>query len=261
MTQTPAPHVSHTASIMEHIHTQKITPRSRFAVRWKNIVLWSAVACFVVCGAVFVSLIVMNVMDVHPLLVRRLGWRGVGLLLWRTAPWLWVLAAAVVVLVGLAVVRRTRWGYRYSVVVIVGLTLMSMALLGAILHLTEMNRWMGRMMMERGGDMARMRVFFPEQQRWNRPYDGGMLGGRIVAMDEVMTVRAFDGVQWTVVVTDDTVLPRRLAITVGMDVEMIGTVTGERVFVAEMIRPFPLSHVRDCDGVPCGGGRRPQPGL
>ena len=254
MTQTPPPHAPHTASIMEHIHKQKITPRSRFAVRWKNVILWGAVACIVVCGALFTSLIVMNVVDVHPMLVQRLGWGGVGVLLWRTAPWLWLLLALAVVLVGFVVVRLTRWGYRYSVVAIVGLTVLGMGLLGVILHMTEMNRLMGQMMMG-GNGMQRMRVLFPEHGRWNSPHDG-MLGGRIIAMERtqngVMTLRAFDDTMWRVVITEETSLPRRRALGVGMDVEMIGTVTGIQTYVAEMIRPFPLSRLRDCAATSCG---------
>ncbi len=246
---------SHATDVMARIRTTQVRPLSRMAVRWKNVILWGVVVCALLCGALFVSLIVLNIADVHPMLVQRLGWGGMLMLVLRTAPWLWLLLVVVTVAMGFAVVRRTRWGYRYSIAVVVGLTFVGVMLCGIILHLTNMNQFVGRIMM--AGGPARMRMIFPEQDRWQHP-EQGLLGGRIVEIgDELyedgLIVYAFDGAVWRVVVTRDTMLPRRRPLAEGMDVQMIGTALDVTTFTAEVIRPLPLSRPRNCAS-PMGGG-------
>lgn len=226
--------------IIEKIKKEKIVPESKIFLNWKSYLFWAVWVFTLFLGAIFVSFIILNLLDIHPIIFRKLGLGKVFFVFARTAPYLWIILALLALVSGFMAIRKTKRGYRYSIISITSIVVLSVAMLGAFLHLTKINRHLGdRIFIERG--MSRD-IAFPIERRWRSP-EFGMLGGEVVLIkNNSFDLRGFNDEIWEVYYSDGTDF-RTKDFGMMMMVEVLGEKMEERKFKAFIIQPFPFERV------------------
>lgn len=223
--------------IIDKIKREKIVPESRIFLNWKSYLFWAIWVSTLFLGAVFVSFIILNLLDIHPIIFRKLGLGKVFFIFAKTAPYLWISLALLAVVSGFLAIRKTRRGYRYSIISITSIVVLSIAMLGGFLHLAKINRHLGdRIFIERG--MGR-EMAFPIEKRWRSP-EFGMLGGEVVLVkNDSFDLRGFNDEIWEVYYSNDTEFKTK-EFGMMMMIEVLGEKIEERKFKAFIIQPFPL---------------------
>lgn len=223
--------------IIEKIKQEKIVPKSKFFLNWKNYIFWLVWLSTLFLGAIFFSFIILNLLDIHPLVIRELGLGKIFFILVRTAPYLWIFLALLAGISGFLAIRKTKRGYRYSILFITSIGVLFISMLGGVLHLAKINKHMGDIIFK-GGPMSR-NMAFPMEKRWQHPEEG-MLGGQIIEIREsVFDLRGFNGKIWEVHYSDGTKFKIK-KIEKDMDVAVIGEKFGENKFKAFLILQPPF---------------------
>jgi hypothetical protein len=223
--------------IIEKIKREKIVPVSKLFLNWKSYSFWAIWIFTLLLGAMFFSFIILNLLDIHPMVFSRLGLGKVFFIFARTAPYLWIFLAVLATVSGFLAIRKTKRGYRYSIISITSVGVLLIAMLGGCLHIAKINKHLGdRIFIERGlpREMA-----FPEERRWRSPAEG-MLGGEIITIETSdLNLRGFDNETWRVHYSNDTELHIE-KMESGMIIEVIGERMDGGQFRAFLIRPFPF---------------------
>ncbi len=223
--------------IIDKIKTEHIQPQSRTLVISKRIVFWSLWIIMMLFGALFFSFIVLNLLDFGPEVFHYVGARRFLNIMLLSAPYLWIALLAIAFAAGYFALKKTKHGYRYSILFVTSMCVLIVSLLGFAFHLWKVNDFFGDRFAN--GPVPRGAIF-PMHERWHRPGDG-MLGGEIteISLDNFMLVN-FDGELWKVVYSSGTKMriPKEKLVK-GMKVEVFGEKTGGAEFHADMIRPFP----------------------
>jgi len=183
--------------VLARISDEHLTPRPRWEFVFKNYVFWSLGALAVALGAFAFSAMLFEVenVDWRLALVTHASLFAFFL---DAAPFLWVGALALFLLLGYANVRRTNHGYRYSLTTIaVGAVLTSLTL-GAALYATGL----GGLVEETVGAYAPFhRPILTEERSWWLAPEKGLLGGHVVSAALGATsfvLRDFNGASWNV---------------------------------------------------------------
>ena len=229
--------VNYAQKIIDKIKTEHIQPESRALVILKRVVFWSLWILMMLSGALFFSFIVLNLLDLGPEVFRYVGARRFLGIMLTSAPYLWIALLAIAFVAGYFAMKKTKHGYRYSILFVTSMCVFIVSLLGFAFHLWKINDFFGNRIIN--GPMPRGAIF-PMHERWHRAGEG-MLGGEIseIGADRFMLV-GFNGEIWKISYTKDTKLHVPEAkLTTGMRVEVFGKKTGESEFSAEVIKLFP----------------------
>ena len=235
--------------VIQKIKSEGIAPESRWAVNWKNYLFWTVWSLMLFLGAAFLSLIVLNFFDLGRdffgfLDLPPARW---GRLLMLTTPFVWLGLAAVALISGILALRKTKWGYRYNLLLITSLSVLAISILAGLLHFSNVNRHLGgsfyQHRMEPGREWA-----FPAARRWRLPEEG-FLGGRILSIGgESFRLEDFDKQTWEVILTLQDGQPPISPLSEGMYVGLTGEKIGQRLFRAELIKEILLRKQSPMDG-------------
>jgi len=223
--------------IIEKIKQEKIVPESKFFLNWKNYLFWTVWVLTVLLGAIFFSLIILNLLDIHPMIFRSLGLGKVTFIFFKTAPYLWIILALLTIVSGFYVFRKTKHGYRHSLLFVTSVGVLLISMLGTILHISKINKNIGNKFFAYGP--VPRDIAFPEQRRWQSPMEG-MLGGEVILVgDDVIELKSFNDDIWEVQYSDDTEMRIR-KLKEEMIIEVLGEKIGINEFRAFLIQPFPF---------------------
>ena len=185
------------ARVLERIEEDHVVPRPRVAFLFRNYTFWTLGALAVILGAFAFAAALFE--------VENAGWQfaiathgGFLSLFLSAAPFLWVFALLLFLLLGYVNIRRTRRGYRYPLAVIaLGAVLTSVAL-GTGLYAAGL----GAELEEAVGDHPPFyRPILVEEQNWWVAPGKGLLGGTLVSLatsTDTFVLRDFSGTLWTV---------------------------------------------------------------
>jgi hypothetical protein len=219
--------------IIEKIKKDHIVMESYFRLNWKNYLFWIVLLGTLSIGALFFSFIIINLLDIRLEIFRYLGVGRIFRSLISTAPYLWLGLFVLALISGYLAFRKTRRGYRYSILAITSIGVIVVSMAGVIFHLTGISATLGRGMPDQG------RMTFPIQERWSHPKDK-LLGGEIIELhpNDFMLVNFRDEI-WEVKYSKETELVKLRQLEVGMQVGIIGEIIGENKFNSELIQALP----------------------
>ncbi len=183
--------------VLGRIVDEHLVPRPRWEFLFKNYFFWGLGALAVVLGAIAFSATLFEVANVdwrfstvtHPDLLA---------FFLAVAPFFWIIALALFLLIGYANIRSTNHGYRYSLAVLaLGAVLTSLAL-GSALYAAGL----GGAVEEIIGDHPPFyRPTLVEQHSWWLAPEKGLLGGKIAQVassSASFILRDFNGQTWHV---------------------------------------------------------------
>ncbi len=187
--------------VLERIKDEGLSPRPRWEFMFKNYAFWTLGAVAVALGALAFAAALFE--------LENADWRlyvathtDFTTFFLSAAPFLWVVALGLFVLLGYANIRRTKRGYRYPLAVIAcGAVLTSIAL-GSGLYAAGF----GSEIEEALGDHPPFyRPILVEERSWWVAPEKGLLGGTVVSLassSDAFMLKDFSGTLWTVD-TDD----------------------------------------------------------
>jgi len=199
----------------------------------KNIAIWSVVAVSIFVGslssAVLIFMIRYNDWGLLPYVSgHKLRFLLTGL------PYFWLLSIILLAVVGFYNLKHTKKGYRYSVLIVVAVTVGGSILLGAVFHSVG---W-GQAIDNKLSDSVPLYRdhLDPRRQLWNSA-DRGFLAGTIITFGsgQVFTLRSVDGLEWQVEYSRARIIgPTELE--VDMPVKIIGKRQAELMIQAALIQ-------------------------
>ncbi len=189
------------ARILERIEGDRLKPRPRWEFVFKNYVFWTLGAIAVALGAFAFAAAVFE--------VQNAGWNLAAAthpdfltFFLAVAPFLWVIALALFVVLGYANIRRTRRGYRYPLAVIaLGAVLTSVAL-GSGLYAAGLG---GEIEESLGTHLPFYRPILAEEHEWWLAPQKGLLGGTVLSLassTRMFVLKDFSGRVWNVDTSD-----------------------------------------------------------
>lgn len=136
---THQPHEHLTERVLGRIENEHVTPRPRWEFIVKNYFFWIFGALAVVFGALAVAATLFEIVSVDWHLAGATNTDFLAFF-FAAAPFFWVAALALFILVGYLNIRCTNHGYRYPLVIIaLGAVLMALAL-GSAFYMTGFGR-------------------------------------------------------------------------------------------------------------------------
>ena len=220
--------------ITEKIKEEKVVPDSRLKVNLKNYIFWAIFSCMILLGALFFSLVILNVTDLGPELFRYLDLRNFFFLIFLTMPYLWIFLLAVTIFSGFMVFRKTKRGYRYSLLFITGIIVLAISVLGVLAHVSKIDSRIGRAVP--GPDS----LIRPMEERWQNP-DEGLLGGEIFEVgDDVFFLKNPRGDEWRIFYDGKTEIKGDVKLEVGSKVGIIGEKSDDDSLDAFVIIKLPF---------------------
>lgn len=223
--------------IVEKIKNGNIVPDSKFILNWRNYAFWFLMIAMIILGALSLSLVILNVTDLHPDFLRFMGFGKFMRLIFATAPHLWILLLLSTLFFGFLSFRKTTRGYRKSTLFVTSLIVLAVFTLGMVSHILKIDNRMGQTFSENAPRFKGM--IGPREGRWLRPGDG-LIGGDIMQVGEGgFSLKSFDGQEWKIVYDEKTETRGVQEIAVGKKIGVIGKKVGEFEMHAFSMRSFP----------------------
>ena len=221
-----------TLEVIEKIKKEDIKPVPKWQCWFFNALVWSGVVLAVFMIAVFVSLILMNLLEIPFHLRSMTHWK----VLIDLFPLLWVILVIVFLGMGFWVFSKTRRAYRYRMLLI---------FVGLIFSALVLSLVFNRLKIDRGiRDFTNKNI----PQAWmNRPFDRacqhdylaekGLLGGEIVEKKaNFILLKGNFNENWRVIVTPETRIKRRASLSIGDKVMVSGERMKDFIFEAWVIK-------------------------
>lgn len=217
------------ATIRERDVRQK--PRWKFFV--SNAAYWIAYGLFILLGGAAFSVILyaaleseFDLLSYHP--------RSTLLLLLKLLPLFWIVCSILFIALSLFGIRHTKSGYRYSLHLLIGISIVSSMALGTLFFFTGGAERIELLLVHTVG--AYQGVEEKKMAVWSMPQDG-FLAGKILSTGETIVIEDFAGGRWSIDVTNAVIRPGVFP-EVGVLIKIIGSMTGESAFAAEEVRPW-----------------------
>jgi len=220
--------------IIDAIKRDKIKPKNRAYFIAKRLIFWFVLGLIIVLASMFLSLAILSLVDFDLELLRALHLGRYIRILILTAPYLWILLLAACIFLSYYVFRKTKKGYRYSMLLVAVVILLVVSALGVGAHIVRVNERMEKAISI--GPPILGRIAPHRERRFLRP-DEGVLTGKIteIEIEEFKLLTPIDEL-WEVFYNEETVY-RSEDIQIGeRTIVVVGEKTGEREFVAEKIK-------------------------
>jgi hypothetical protein len=223
--------------ILEKIRSGHVTPESKFRLQWKNYLFWIIWFLMIVFGAISFSLVIFNLLDFGPEMFHYFRLGRIFRLIVFTAPHLWIILSFLALFFGLLAMRKTRRGYRYSILSVTAAAVLAISILGVSMHFMKINERFG--MGIGRGTPGFGQIAFPEESRWEMAKEG-LLGGEIISLqDEFFDLKDLRGDDWRVDYSDKTDIKTPEPLRAGMVVGVIGEKINNNTFQAKFIKLLP----------------------
>ncbi|MCX6761261.1 MAG: hypothetical protein NTY33_00210 [Candidatus Moranbacteria bacterium] len=240
-------------TVVEKIKKAHIIPESKLKLQWKSYLFWIIMLCFIIFGALSLSMVIFNIIDIDPRFLKYLGLQRLIIILFITAPYLWLLLSLSALIFGILAFRKTTKGYRRSTLFITSLVVLIISILGVFGHILKIDNRMGGLLSRSAPNFSD--VTNPMGGRWQRPGDGLIAGEITNTEPDSFDLKSFDGQNWKIIYDPKTEIVSDTQIIIGEKVGIIGEKTGEFLMHAFSIKKFPA----DWNGEP-SRGLMPPPG-
>ena len=219
--------------IIEKIKQEKISPTSKWKLDWKNYCFWTLLILMIVFGIIFLSFVILNIVDFDMETYRQLKFKKFTGVLFSSLPYFWIVLFLTTIVFGFLTFKKTKHGYRHNVLFIAGILLIAISSLAVASHFLKMNSMLEKKLLGRNPHFQK---FSPDREaRWINP-EKGILGGKITEITkEKITIETPSGEKWQVTYSEKTEIKKRGELKVGQKIKIIGKKTGEFSFEAKMI--------------------------
>ncbi|OGI25878.1 MAG: hypothetical protein A3J76_05080 [Candidatus Moranbacteria bacterium RBG_13_45_13] len=224
--------------IIRKIKDEKICPKPRWQFLLKDYFVWLVFLISLIVGAVAfcTALHVFFTNDWY--LYQYLHTTFIGHVL-ISIPYVWFGVLIVFILIAYYNFKYTKSGYRHETYFVVALSVVGSLLLGTFLHTLGTGERIEEMVAASVPFYERITCCSDRKDVWDQP-EYGLLGGKItnVFSEEDFELMDFNGFNWKVRESEETIEYEPLEIRAGEEVKIIGKKEQDFVFWAREIRPW-----------------------
>lgn len=224
---------------LERIAEGRVAPIARWKFFFLSSAKWiiAASVCLLAAFGIMLTVHVLFEIDWH--VYQELGFTPIEILR-SLSPLLWTGLLAVILIAGVALFRRTKYGYRYSLGGVFGVLLFSGLVMGATFE-----RWPGEERIESalmykipGYRHFEARILPSVEKQWSQPEDG-LLGGTITSIDEGKSfeLRDFEDKAWKVD-TEEAHMSGSVELKENQEIKIIGETEDNETFRATEVRSW-----------------------
>lgn len=213
--------------ILKKIEQQALKPRPHWLFIVRNILLWLLLLLWVAVG----SLASAMVIDSLRFNDWQLAWQLGHHLIIRSLPLFWLTTLLLTIVILRSYFRKTRHGYRHSLIRITIDGLIISLLLGTIIAYSGLGKQINQ-------NLAQRPLYHRlncQDYLWHRPDQGLLIGQILNQKSTVLQIVAFDNSIWTININEKTI-QSATPTQIGQSVKIIGQITGPQIFTAREIR-------------------------
>lgn len=215
--------------ITDKIKKEQIVPESKFKLNCKDYLFWGIFSCVLILGALFFSLIILNIANFETEIFHYLKFSKFVFLIFVGMPYLWILLLLGMIFFSFIIFRKTKRGYRPSFLFVAGIVVSSIFVLGVSAHFSQINNKLEKNI------PGPEKIIRPMEGRWQRPEDG-LLAGKIVQVeDKLFFLKTPRGEDWKIFYSEKTEFRRNVEIEKGAMVGVIGEKKDNHSFEAFVI--------------------------
>ncbi len=225
-----------TNKVLDEIRSKHVKPVPAWRFILRSVLAWVGFVLFVFLGAQAVSIILFLLSDhdwTDLVYFRggRLGYFFIAL------PYLWVIALIALIVVAYLDFKKTKSGYRYRPLLVVGVVIAVSLLAGAGLHAVGMGKRADAML---EGHLPHYRTMAPRGvQIWDNPAHGRLMGQiEKIHEDGTIDLKSPRGEEWSVVVEPGMIERFGQNVQESIQVRVIGQPIGPGEFKAKAILPW-----------------------
>lgn len=221
--------------VLHTIEEKNIQPAARWKFVLHNIVIWLLGIIAVAIGTVGVSTLLHIVSDSDWDVYQHLGKTFFQYVI-AIFPYFWLVVLVLFVSIAYLILKRTKIGYRYTMLIFFGTAFLISVLLGTILFLLGMGQYVDDALSQNIDIYATL----PHNKTavWSQP-DVGLLSGTITEIvdENEFILNDFSNQEW-VVIEDDATWIESDSRAVGEKVKLLGSYENDGVFIVTEIRPW-----------------------
>ena len=225
-------------NIVETIKKERITPIPRWVLIAKNVAFWALLGGMGIIGALFLSLGLIDILDIGPEIFRSFGFRRLPFFLFLSTPLVWIGLFGLAVIFGILTFRNTKHGYRYRTLFVGSLITLAILTTTLLAHLARIDERIDRAF-ENGTPELFRGVLPPRASRWSSPQDGALAGRITETRPDSFLLQAPNTKIWTVFLQNQTRVSPNVRIESGENILVLGTSDeNDASFRALFIRPL-----------------------
>ena len=222
------------SSIVDRIREKKVRQIPKWLFTLKYILNWVFYAVCILLGGAAFSVILFSVQQTDFYLIDHLSHSNWELIL-GLLPFFWIIILLIFLVLAYIVVRRSKRGYKFNWLLLLGLSTAASILLGTIFFI--------------GGGAYKLESLFIENVKnyqsvhdnklrlWMQP-ENGLLAGTVNSVNEnTLILDDFYGYIWKVDY-GNAIIPQSLDLSAGQKIKLIGRISSPDFFIATEIRPW-----------------------
>lgn len=221
-----------TAEIIEKIKKDNIQPTPKWQGYFYNGLFWAAVVLAVVLSALAFSAFLLTLFEIPLEIFREFYLGGYMRIIFQALPYFWLILILTIIFLGLWAFQKTRHGYRYQILGVVGVGIVLMIFFGFVFKQYQISHSFRNLAERpipqglRGGVLNRGHFV-----------DDGLLGGEIIKIGkEFIYIKNPRGEEWKVIFKPDTIIKSRDGLVLNDRVLVVGEKDGDLIFEAFVIK-------------------------
>lgn len=223
------------SEIIEKIKKDKIRPIPKWQCSLVNVSFWLAVVAAVFFGSVFLSFLLMNILELPMDIFRELYVGRYIRILFQVIPYLWLILVLVSMILGLVAFQKTKHGYRYKFVVIASVAMTLVLMLGFFFKQNQIGRPMKELAESKMPVHLRGAPFNKAQSE--ELVEEGLLAGEIVQIDDIeIKIKNPLREEWKIITDDRTNIKDKEGLNIGDRIFIIGEKISDFIFHAFSIK-------------------------
>ncbi|MBT3356422.1 hypothetical protein HN784_01590 [bacterium] len=222
--------------IIATIKKEKIKPIEKWRINLKNYLYWGIVVMMVLLSGAFFSLIILSALSFGPEVFMFFKIGKILRILIFAAPYLWIIAFAVCVFLGVLIFQKTKTGYRHNILFVLSTILLIVSVLGVAAHFSRANERFENNFLGKGHSPMLMKL--KKERRLLMPEEGVLVGVVIEAGENKILLK--DPMQkiWTVEYSKKTRIRKGTKLIIGEELLIIGSKKEKDLFLAMGIGKF-----------------------
>jgi len=220
------------------IKERGIKPKPGWVFSFKEVLLWALFSLSIGLGGMTAALIIFLLSEEEADIYLRAA-RNPGMLFIFLIPLLWLAVLAAFSWGAASTLQRTKRGYHWHAMTLIGISVVGSILVGGVLHSTG---WSDALDALLGRGLPYYQDLRGARGRtWSQPEEG-MLAGNVLRYTGPQTFLLLDleGNVWEV----DSSYVLALPLPQGMPVRVLGVISGPGYFTAEDVRPWRVPDMR-----------------
>lgn len=217
------------SQVLDKIECCKLFPKSKWHFKCRNYITWGLAGLSLVLASLALTLVIYFFDYSNLPLLRSLSKSYIHFLM-LAMPYSWLLLLLGAILLSYSQIKHTEYGYRYSLLKVALLSLLTSLVLGTVLYFAGIGKLMDDILISRSPYYST--VINPRAGFWFNPEEGRLMGVVIKTNDNDLLLLDINQEEWLV---DTSRVDDKPLTPMGLPVKLLGEKKLDHEFMANRI--------------------------